>query len=125
MYVASGNTIFKYNKGTEQDKAYWNTDTSPGGNIIQIASTGENLYALCSTDQNNDGRTVIKCFDKNNSSWTVIGGVIDDFEKVHNIFAAGDMLFVLATALTSTYYNIYFTVLYIKTRKAKMNFLWE
>jgi len=111
MYVASGNTLYAYNK--ELDKTYWNEETDTDGNILQIASTGDYLYALCSTDQNNNGKTIIKRFDKDNSSWHRIGGIIEDSSKVHNIFAAGDKLFITAAALTSTANNISYTILYI------------
>jgi len=109
MYVASGNNLFVYNKGTDQ--AYWDKEAQPGGNILQIAATGGYLYALCSTNQNNDGKTVVKMFDKANSSWSQIGGILDDYVKLQNIFAAGDILFVLATVSVSNYN---YTILYIK-----------
>jgi len=112
MYVASGETLYAYNSGTEPDKtAFWSTEAKPGGNILQIASTGNYLYALCSTDQNNNGKTVIKRFDKENSSWPETGGIANDFDKIQNIFAAGDMLFIMAS--TSTYNTTFYTILYI------------
>jgi len=111
MYVASGNNLFVYKKGTDQ--MYWDKEAQPGGNILQIAATGSYLYALCSTDQNNNGKTVIKRFDKDNSSWHKTDGIIENLSKVHNIFAAGDKLFITATASTSTSNNISYTILYI------------
>jgi len=95
MYVASGGTLYIYNGGIDQ-KAYW-SEARPGGNIIQIASTGNNLYALCSTNLNNDGKTVIKRFDKANSSWPEIDGIVNDFDKIQDIFSANDILFILAS----------------------------
>jgi len=112
MYVASGINLFSYNKGEEPDKPYWDNETQPGGVILQIASTGDNLYALCATDKNNNGKTVIKCFDKNNSSWTQMDGIHDDYEKIHNIFAADNILFILVTYL-NTGDNIQYAILYI------------
>ena len=102
MFLASGDILYTYNNGKDQ-KAYWDRETPPGGNIMQIASTGNYLYALCSTDQNNEGKTVIKRFDKENSSWQEIGGIVNDYAKLQNIFAAGGILFVLATVSTSSY----------------------
>jgi hypothetical protein len=114
MYVASGNALFsyKYNKdaGEDPDKQYWNKEASPGGNIIQIASTKDYLYALSSTDNNNDGKTILRRFDKDNSSWSQIGGILDTYAKIQNIFAAGGVLFVWA-ALSTTNYN--YNLLYI------------
>jgi hypothetical protein len=113
MFIASGNTLYTYNKGTEQNNAYWDKETPPGGNILQIASTGNYLYALCSTDQNNDGKTVIKRFDKESSSWPEISGIANDTSKINNIFAAGGMLFITAAASASNYYNIYYCIFFI------------
>jgi hypothetical protein len=105
MYVASGNTLYKYY--ADQDNAYWNKETQPGGKILQIASTGGYLYALCSDDQNINGKIVIKRFY--NSSWAEIGGDAKDSYKVHNIFAANNMLFIMAAASA----NYSYTILYI------------
>jgi len=126
MYIASGNTVLSYNYNTgaaDPDKQYWKKEASPGGNILQIASTdynsaGGNLYALCTTDKDNDGKTVIKRFDDSNSSWTQMGGILNDYAKIQDIFAAGDILFVWATLSTSNYdYNI----LYIKNGADAVN----
>jgi hypothetical protein len=105
MYVASGNTLYRYIKTA--DNIYWSKETQPGGKILQIASTDNNLYALCSDDQNINGKPVIKMFNK--SSWTNIDGDIKDSDKIHNIFAAKDMLFIMAS--TSASYS--YTILYI------------
>jgi len=121
MYVASGNVLFSYNYNTgaaDPDKQYWKSETSPGGNILQIASTGDNLYALCATDRNNDGRTILKCFDKDNSTWQTLGGILNDYAKIQNIFSANDVLFVWAALSISNYdYN----VLYIKNGADAVN----
>jgi len=113
MYVASGNNLFSYNKGTDEepDKPYWDKETSPEGTILQIASTGDYLFALFSTDKNNNGKTVIKRYNKDNSSWSNIGGILDNYAKIHNIFASGGILFVLATASSTNYI---YSILYIK-----------
>jgi len=114
MFVASGQTLHTYNKGEE--KPFWLKETAPGGNILNIASTytgaGGYLYALCATDNNNDGKTVIRRFNKDDSSWTDIGGT-ENYSKIHDIFAAGDILFALATSPSTTFYNLYFSILYI------------
>jgi len=112
MYVASGNNVFSYNINNRVKPDFWKIEARPEGNIIQIASTGANLYALCATDNNNEGKTVIKCYDKNNSSWTKLGGILDDYVKIQNIYSANDVLFVLATAKT-TRNNIFYDILYI------------
>jgi len=112
MYVASGENLFSYNIKNRAKPDYWKIETRPGGNIIQIASTGSGLYVLCSTDRNIDGKTVIKRYDKDNSSWAQIGGILDNYEKIQNIFSAGDKLFILATAKT-TKNNIFYDILYI------------
>jgi len=112
MYVASGNNVYAYNKDTEQNKIFWSKEAQPGGNIMQIAATSNYLYALCSTDQNNDGKTVIKRFDKKNSSWSQIGGILNNMDKINDIFATNDILFITAKA-SSTYYAIFYAVLYI------------
>jgi hypothetical protein len=109
MYVASGKNLFSYNKGT--DKPYWDKEESPEGNILQIASTGDNLFALFSTDKNNNGKTVIKRYNKDNSSWTKIGGILDNYNKIHNIFASGGILFIYASASSSNYI---YSILYLK-----------
>jgi len=115
MYVASGNALFSYNYNTgaaDPDKQYWKRETSPGGNILQIASTGGYLpggylYALCATDQSNDGRTIVRRYDKDNSTWISMDGILNDYAKIQNIFAAGDVLFVWAALSTSNYiYNV-------------------
>jgi len=110
MYIASGNALFSYNYNTgdvDPDKQYWKRETSPGGNILQIASAGGNLYALCATNQNNDGRTIVRRYDKDNSTWISIGGLLNDYAKIQNIFAAGDVLFIWATLSTTNYnYNV-------------------
>jgi len=106
MYVASGNTLYAYNGA-------WSGEVSPGGNILQIASTNEYLYALCSTDRNNDGRTVVRRFDKDNSTWLQLGGILDSYSKLHNIFAAGDILFVLATSFSTTSSEIFYSIICI------------
>ena len=115
MYVASGHKLYSYNKDADKgpDKPYWKKETSPGKTILQIASAGGNLYALCSTNQNNDGRTVVKQLEKDNTTWTTIGGELDNYSKLHNIFAAGDVLFVLATAAGTNLDHIFYTILYI------------
>jgi len=110
MYVASGNTLHSY--GKSGDKPVWIVETRPGGGILQVASTGDYLYALCSTDQNNDGKTVIKKFD--GSSWTEIGGIASNYEKIHNIIAAGDVLFALALSPATNSSNIFYSIFYIK-----------
>lgn len=112
MYVAAGNNLYVYNKDTEQNKTFWSKEAQPGGNILQIAATGDYLYALCSTDQNNDGKTVIKMFDKANSSWSQISGILNNIDKINNIFATNDILFITAR-VSSTYYNVFYTILYI------------
>jgi len=113
MYVASGGSLFAYNKGADDGKIYWSEEPKPGGNILQIASTGSNLYALCSTDKDNDGKTVVKRFDKDNSTWNTLGGVINDSNKVQNIYSAGGVLFISAVSSMTDFYGIYYTVLYI------------
>jgi hypothetical protein len=120
MYIASGNALlsYRYNKSAGED--YWKREISPGGNILQIASTGDNLYALCTTDQNNDGSTTVKRLDKDNSIWLPMGGILNDYAKIQNIFAAGDVLFVWAALSTSNYnYNI----LYIKNGADALNIM--
>jgi hypothetical protein len=107
MYVASGNTLYKYYKDEDRNKVNWSKETQPGGKILQIASTGGYLYALCSDDHNINGRIVIKRFY--NSSWTETDGDAKDLYKIHNIFAANDMLFIMA--VTSANYS--YTILYI------------
>jgi hypothetical protein len=114
MYIASGHAVFSYNYNTgvsDPDKQYWKREPGPGGNVLQIASTGGNLYALCATDQNNDGRTTVKRLDKDNSMWISIGGILNNYAKIQNIFAAGDYLFIWA-ALSTLNYN--YNILYIK-----------
>ena len=111
MYVASGNNLYKYNKGTEQNKASWSMEAQPEGNILKIASTGNYLYALCSTNQNNNGKTVIKRFDKENSSWLEIGGSFNDLDKIQDIFEANGILFITASTFSSS--AISYTVFYI------------
>jgi hypothetical protein len=106
MYVAAGNTLYSYN----DDKPYWKTETSPGGNILQLASLGGYLYALCSTDQNIDRQIVLRCFDKGN--WRQIE-VPFEFNKLQNIFSAGDALFLLATARNTTIIDVFYTIFYI------------
>ncbi|MDR2941953.1 MAG: hypothetical protein LBV17_05130 [Treponema sp.] len=106
MYVASGSTLHVYKKDGENSKA-WRKEAQPGGNILQIASTGNNLYALCSADQNNNGRAIIKLFNKENSSWTEIGGIDNSIERIHDIFAVNNTLFIMVS------YSIYYSVLYI------------
>lgn len=123
MYVASGDTIYSYNKGTDEepDKPYWSEEKSPEGNIFQIASTGSDLFALFSTDENNDGKTVIKRYDNSNSTWTKIGGILDNYSKIHNIFAAGDILFILAAASPT---NFIYSILYYKDDEVNvLNFI--
>jgi hypothetical protein len=105
MYVAAGKTIYAYNGS-------WNGERHrPGGNVLQIASTGEYLYALCSTDQNDDKPMVIRRLD-GNSSWSQLGGILGNYSKIHNIFAAGGILFILATS-SVTDNNIYYSIIYI------------
>jgi hypothetical protein len=117
MYVASGNDLFSYKYEKSAPKDSWKNEISPGGNILQIASTGDNLYALCTTDKNNDGKTIVKRMDKDNSTWIPMGGVLDDYAKIQNIYAAGGVLFVWAALSTSNYNN---NILYIKdTQDAK------
>jgi hypothetical protein len=110
MYIASGNAVFSYKYKISDDDPndqYWKIETSPGGSVLQIASTGDNLYALCATDQSNDGRTIVKRLDKDNSTWLPIGGILNDYAKIQNIFAAGGVLFVWAALSTANYdYNV-------------------
>jgi len=115
MYVASGNTLYSYNKGTE--KPYWSYETPPGGKILQLATTesapsGKYLYALCSTDYDISGRTVIKYYDKNNSSWAQVSGIPDNYGRIHNIFEANCIIFFYATASTDRY-DIFYTIFFI------------
>jgi hypothetical protein len=111
MYIASGSALFSYKYDKSMDENYWKRETSPGGTILQIKSAGGNLYALCATDQNNDGRTILKRLDKDNSQWISTGGILNDYAKIQNIFAAGDVLFIWA-ALSMSNYN--YNILYIK-----------
>jgi hypothetical protein len=120
MYIASGNVLFSYRYDKNAGEDYWKTETSPGGNILQIASTGDYLYALCSTDKNNDGRTVVKRLDKDNSIWQTIGGVLDDYAKIQDIFAADGVLYVWAVISASNYIN---NILYIKNGEEAKNIM--
>jgi len=122
MYVASGHNLFSYNKSADEgpDRPYWKSEAAPGGNILQIASAGGNLYALCSTDQNNNGKTVIRRLENDNASWTKLGGVLDNYPKIHDIFAAGGVLFVSATAENTNLDYIYYTILYIVNDKTEV-----
>jgi hypothetical protein len=117
MFVASGNTLHAYNKAADpqpdQEPVFWDTETQPGGNIIQIAAAGSYLYALCSTDQNNDGKTVIRRFDKADSSWTEVDCNFPGINKINDIFSAGGILFIMAASSSTNYNNIYYSIFYI------------
>jgi len=115
MYVASGDTLYSYNKGTV--KPYWNYEIPPGGRILQLASTesastGKYLYALCSADYNVTGKTVIRYYNKDNSTWTQVTGISDSSERIHNIFEANGTIFFYATAAKNNYL-VFYTIFYI------------
>jgi len=113
MYVAAGEKLYSYtyNKTDKPDEP-WSIETPPGGVIVKIESTKDNFYALCTTDTNNNGKTVIKRFDKDSSSWQEIDGIHNNYKKIQNIFTANDILFILVTHLTTSE-NIYYDILYL------------
>lgn len=100
MYVASGYMLHSYNKGTV--KPFWAYEI-PGGMILQIASTSDYLYALCSTDKNIDGMTVIRRYD--GSSWTPVY-----YNNIQAIYQANDTIFLLVSVPTPTTIN--YNILY-------------
>ncbi|MDR0301236.1 MAG: hypothetical protein LBI04_02870 [Treponema sp.] len=111
MYVASGGTLYTYGKDPEHEKAFWRNGKAPGGKILQIASTNEYLYALCSTDQNVDGKIVVRRFDGSTQKWEVIGGDINNSGRAQNIFAANDTLFIMASTYSDN--NFFYDIFYI------------
>jgi len=114
MYVASGLNLYSYSKKNGSNgKPYWNREPAPGGIIIKLASINNNkLYALCATDRNIDGRTVIKCFD--NNSWSYVDGIHNDYNYtfIQDIFEANNNLFILATVANADKTKPYYALLY-------------
>ena len=85
VYVATGSSLHKYTGGNSEG---WNNDIPPGGRIVQIASTGEYLFALCyrQSSSNIAENTVLKRFD--GGKWEELEG-----SGIQQIYAAGDKLF--------------------------------
>ena len=98
MYVASGSSIHIY-----KDKN-WHKGDKPGGNILQIAATGNYLYALCSQDQGSGTVSSVKRY--NGTGWDELGGDTDSYNMVQYIFAANDTVFIGAES--SGVYNIFY-----------------
>ena len=112
MYVASGSVIHRYNGPRD-----WDDDTidSPGGRILQIASTKakdesdkEFLYALCFYDRSSRVEFVLWQYD--GDDWEALGGETDSYDSIQHIFPAGDVLFIGAENNVDS--NTY-TVLYV------------
>jgi len=107
MYVASGLNLYSYyNKDNDPDKPYWYEEPAPGGIILKLASNNnDELYALCATDRNNNGKTVIYRFY--NNSWSKVNGKHDNYIKIQNIFEVNDILFIVASARKTDTEEIY------------------
>jgi hypothetical protein len=118
LYVASGTNLYRY----REDEGWKMTD-SPGGRIIQIASTNEYLYALCINDDN-DSTGRIKQYKYNGKSWewNDLGGNVLNYNAVHYIFGAGNTVFIGAAYhkdVDSSPYAITYTILYIDDESAR------
>ncbi|MDR0504101.1 MAG: hypothetical protein LBH16_12370 [Treponema sp.] len=105
LYVASGRVLYKYwnnNPDDTNNPAIWYGGESVsavpqpavpgGGSIIQIASTGNYLYALCFSDSGggSSARSILQRY--NGAEWEELNvetGVI-----MLNIFAANDYIFI-------------------------------
>jgi len=118
MYVASGNTLYSYRYDESAVKDSWKNETSPGGNILQIAATTSYLYALCATDKNNNEKTVVKCWNRIDSKWETIEGL--NYAKIQDIFAVDVTLFIWAVTSTSNYNN---NIFYIKSGEDVKNLM--
>jgi len=89
MYVGSGRTLYRYDRTNADDSARgdWTLST-PGGDILQLAATSTNMYALCG----DSGENVLKKSD-NGSSWSDVS--VPDGIDVQSIHAVNDQLFIV------------------------------
>ena len=89
MYVASGYTLYKYNSNTQP---YWSNMGSPSGRrILRLASANNNLYALCATDENITGQTVIYHYNDSepaNPKWVILSDSYK-YTQIQSIYTAG------------------------------------
>jgi len=102
MYVASGDTLYRYD-GTNSNtgKGNWR-ESRPGGEIFTLATTSTYLYALC---KESSGKFVIKRSTTGNSNtWSN-----EDYEDhvINTIYTANDQLFIGAGSQIGLYYIIH------------------
>jgi len=97
MYAASGSKLHGYSGGS------WKAGPNPGGKILQIASTGDYLYALC--NEGTGVKTTLKRF--NNSTWEILGMENPSSRRLQFIYAAGDRLFAGVS------YSYSFSIMYV------------
>jgi hypothetical protein len=106
IYVASGSTLHRYKDGVWDDPE---APSKPGGKIVQLASSGDYLYALCFEDKDTDAVSSIKQFDGEN--WKEIGGDISNFYSAQHVYSAGDEVFI--SGVNSSIYSIAYSILYL------------
>jgi len=96
MYVGSGTTLYKYKGTKDKDRGIGNWEDisfdGNSGNILQLAETGNTMYALCGKS----GKNVIKR-SYNDSTWRDIPAEI----SVQRIYAVNDQVFIGAGTLNS------------------------
>lgn len=92
LYVASGSRLFRY--------AGWDREAPPGGKIMQIAATGNSLYALCYQDTDSSTSLILKKFN-DDKSWTTLSGNTGGYNSIQYIYAAGNILFIGAESSNS------------------------
>jgi len=87
MYVASGDTLYKYN-GTNSStgRGMWTEITPGGGKIIALAATTNNLYALCL------GSVLRTSTTGNNNTWSDVS--VHGNPRINTIYAADTQLFI-------------------------------
>jgi len=90
MYVASGDTLYRYNNGS------WDSLSKPGGRIMDIAATSNTLYALCLNDAEDSISSVLKQYTgggwsniSNSSGYSLIETIYADPDDTNNKLFAG------------------------------------
>jgi len=88
MYVASGDSLYRYN-GTDpghNGRGLWD-EIIPGGRILSLAETSINLFILCEES----GKNVIKKCLVGSTNWSNVNLGVDN---IQSIFSTNDQLFI-------------------------------
>ena len=116
LFVGSrmGNTIFRY--GGTGGNPQWTTVPSPRGSIADLATDGENLYALVFPDGNPLASSVIQRFNIAANTWDA--EFTSNLYSIQTIYGAGEKIFAGAM-LSSDMQN--FAILYLNPSTSSLS----